>query len=161
MESAYSIRPQVIVGGDFNMTEEDVLLDDIKDGCGMDSVLDTLHMPGEDWYTYRQSNSMDNNKSRIDHVFASTGMIQSEVISRAGIYKTPLLNSKHRVITIEIDIHRALNIRDSQAPKPNPLPTRALHYKDKDQCAKFAQKLDELASSAKIQDTLVCLPFII
>ena len=133
------------------MREEDVLLDEITDGCGMDSVLDVMHLAPETWYTYKQSEYSDENCSRIDHVFVSSGMIQQGIVTRAGVYNRPLLRSRHRMILLELDIRRALNVQDNTLPKPEPPPVRALRYNDLDQRTKFRNTLDHMAQDAGIE----------
>ena len=129
---------QVIVGGDFNMHAMDPLMTNIEAACGMENVIEELHMPPETWYTYAQSVNMAGGRSRIDHVLASAGMSSQGMITRAGIYTTPLMRSKHRATVIELDMGRILHITDPTLPKPVPPPQRILQYSDKDACGKFA-----------------------
>jgi hypothetical protein len=122
----------------------------IENACGMENVLEELHMPPETWYTYAQSSRMETGRTRIDHVMASAGMSTQGMITRAGIHSTPLMRSKHRAIVIEIDIERILHIRDTTLPTPLPPPARPLQHSDKDNCTKFEKELDKLANEASL-----------
>ena len=143
---------QVIVGGDFNMHAMDPLMLSIEEACGMENVLEELHLPPEEWYTYEQSPNMASGRSRIDHVLASVGMSEHGLITRAGIYKTPLMRSKHRATLIELDVGRILHLRDTSLPTPLPPPHRPLQFADKDSCEKFGVALDDLAKEAGLRN---------
>ena len=93
----------------------DPLMHSIEEACGMENVMEELHMPPETWYTYAQSGRIETSRTRIDHVLVSAGMSSQGRITRAGIHTTPLMHSKHRAIVIELDIARTLHLRDCVA----------------------------------------------
>ena len=140
----HSEATMVVIGGDFNLIAEDPALQEIMDECGMESVLDEMHKDADTWHTYTQSDEHDANKSRIDHVLASAGMVDAMMITRSGIYTPQVMKSRHRPIVVEIDFARALHLRGESLHKPMEPPKRVLQYSNKTDCKKFSDSINTI-----------------
>ena len=130
------------------------LLNSLCEVRSMTSAWSALHPETKAW-TRQTSLITGSGSSHIDHILVSTCLVQSKVITRIGILQDEAVgNSDHRLVIMEFDIKRALNLTDAHLVYKRP---KKMDIQNKIQVKKFCDKVMATLPQGQMLEELVGL----